>query len=90
MGDALHRISLSSWTCYDCVGLHLEHNTCNSSQVRQRDITFRWDKVEISQQVGSEQEELHFGNRLPQAEPSPSSERDKGSCGASTSFQKAL
>lgn len=86
----LCRISRSSWTCYNCVGLDLEHNTGDSSQVGQRGFALRRDEVEISQQVASEQKELHFGNGLPQAEPGPPSERDQGMGGASSSFQKAL
>ena len=79
-----------SWSCCNCVGLDLEHNTSNSSQVGQRGLPLREDELEISQQVAREQKELHSGNRLPQAEAGPSSERHQGTCGASSSLQKAL
>lgn len=83
---AAHR----SWTCYNFVGLDLEHNTGNSSQVRQRRLTLRRNELEISQQVASKQKELHFGNRLPQAESSPPSKRHESTRGAASSLQKAL
>lgn len=83
-------ISHRPWTRYNFVGLDLEYNTSNSSQVGQRGLALRRDEVEISQQVSREQKELHFGYRLAQAEPSPPSERDQSPGGAASSFQKAL
>lgn len=84
------RVSYSSRSCYDRVRLDFENNTSNSSQVGQRGFTLGMNKVEISQQVGSEQKELHLDDRLSQADPGPGSERDQGAGGASSSLQKSL
>lgn len=75
---------------YDFVGLDLENNSSNPSQVRREDIAVREDELEVSQQVRREKKELHFGHGLPQAEPGSPSERHKGTGGASSTFQKAL
>lgn len=90
--NTLFRLGIAhqSWTCYNFIGFDLEHNTSNAFQVRQRGLGFSWDELEISQQVGSEQKELHFGNRFPKAEPSPPSKGHQSSGGPSSSFQKTL
>lgn len=59
----------------DFVGLDFKHNTGNPPEVRKGVFTLRKDKLEISEQVSSKEKKLNFGDRLPQAEPCTTSER---------------
>lgn len=84
------RLRPSPATCYDCKGLDFKHDARHTPQVGQSCFTVGKDEAKISQQVCSEEKELHFSHSLPQTESRSASEGDQGAGGAPSSLQKAL
>lgn len=84
------RLRPSPGTCYNCKGLDFKHDASHPPQVGQSRFTVRKDEAKISQQICSEEKELHLSHSLPQTESGSASEGDQGAGGAPSSLQKAL